>query len=305
MKTVRDIGEFGLIRTLARALPARRARIGIGDDCAVLPTGPRDRYLLFACDPVVEGVHYRAHTPPRLVGWKAMCRNLSDIAAMAGQPRWAVVSLGLRRQTSVRYVQGLYQGLRAAAAEFGCEIVGGDTTHVRHEQFIVVSILGDVERRRLATRAGAQPGDVVFVTGTLGGAQRGKHLRFTPRLVEARWLTRQTRVHALIDLSDGLASDLHRLAEASPRPIGFVLDAAAIPATRGLAAALRDGEDYELLFTLPPRAAATLPRRWRRAFRLPLSAIGRVVRQPGVILCHRDGTRERLTAGGYDHFLQR
>ena len=305
MKTVRDLGEFGLIRTLAKPLPTRHARLGIGDDCAVLPTTAPGRYLLFACDPVVEGVHYRPQTPPHRVGWKALCRNLSDIAAMSGQPRWAVVSLGLRPQTSVRYVQGLYQGLRAAAAKFGCEIVGGDTTHVVHEQFIVVSILGDVERHRLATRAGAQPGDIVFVTGSLGGSQRGKHLRFTPRLAEARWLSRRTRLHALIDLSDGLASDLHRLAEASPRPIGFELDAAAIPATGRLAAALRDGEDYELLFTLPARAAAALPRRWRRAFPLRLSAIGRVVRKPGVILCHRDGTRERLTAGGYDHFLQR
>ena len=140
MKTVRDIGEFGLIRQLSKNIPLA------GDDCAVLPGG-----LLLTCDPVVEGIHYLPGTPARRVGWKAMARNLSDIAAMGGRPRWAVVSLGLRPATPVRWVTQLYAGMHAAAGKFGCRIVGGDTTHVKHEQFVVVTMLGEAERPVMRT----------------------------------------------------------------------------------------------------------------------------------------------------------
>src|SRR5664280_1519659 len=136
MKTVRDIGEFGLIKKLCASVP--RA----GDDCAVLPSADPKKVLLYTCDPVVEGVHFRPSTPPRNIGWKAMARNLSDIAAMGGLPRWAVISIGLRPNTRVRWVKELYEGLRAAAGEFNCEIVGGDTTRVKHEQFVMVALVG-------------------------------------------------------------------------------------------------------------------------------------------------------------------
>ncbi len=145
-----------------------------------------------------------------------MARNLSDIAAMGGVPCWAVVSIGLRRNTDARWVKELYAGLRAAARKFGCQIVGGDTTHVKHEQFVVVALIGEVERARMTSRGGAKVGDSVFVTGTLGGSRRGKHLTFTPRIKEARWLVSNFPLHAMMDLSDGLSSDLQRLVEASP-----------------------------------------------------------------------------------------
>lgn len=215
--TVHDLGEFGLIRELQGIIgPARGSVVlGIGDDCAVLRGDNPDRHLLYTCDPVVEGVHYRQTDPPRRVGWKAMARNLSDIAAMGGVPRWAVVSIGLRRKTGARWVKELYAGLRAAARKFGCQIVGGDTTHVKHEQFVVVALIGEVERSRMTLRGDAKIGDSVLVTGTLGGSRRGKHLTFTPRLKEARWLVSNFPVHAMMDLSDGLSSDLQRLVEAS------------------------------------------------------------------------------------------
>jgi len=294
MKTIRDIGESGLIAQFARQLGPRDPAVvrGIGDDCAVL-RARRDRYLLYTCDPVIEGVHYLPATPARQVGWKAMARNLSDIAAMGGLPRWAVVSLGLRRDTPVRYVNDLYRGLRAAATPFGCAIVGGDTAHVRREQFVVVTLLGEVEPKRLVLRSGARPGDRVFVTGKLGGSLAGKHLTFTPRIREARWLTQHYRVHAMMDLSDGLASDLQRLVDASG--VGFDLRADAIPANGTLAAALGDGEDFELLFTLAPGDAGKLSRQW--TFRLPITEIGQVTKQRGIRL---DG--QPLMAKGYDHF---
>jgi thiamine-monophosphate kinase len=301
MKTIRDIGEFGLIRKLSKHIPLA------GDDCAILPGADPKKFLLYTCDPVVEATHFLPGTPPRHVGWKAMARNLSDIAAMGGRPLWAVVSIGLRTTTSVRWVEQLYAGLHAAARKFGCQIVGGDTTRVKHERFVVVALVGEVEKSRIARRSGAHVGDSVFVTGALGGSLRGKHLTFTPRIPEARWLVNSFPIHAMIDLSDGLSGDLQRLVEASPPGIGFEVFAAEVPVARAaqgsLPAALNDGEDFELLFTVDPRHVTTLRKKWARKFKLKLSEIGRVVRSPGKIaLIERDGTKRLLRPAGYDHF---
>ena len=310
--TVRDLGEFGLIRQLSAALGPSNSSVvaGIGDDCAVLRGIGIDKYLLYTCDPVVESIHYTLTDSARRVGWKAMARNLSDIAAMGGVPRWAVVSIGLRARTSVRWVTQLYAGLRAAARQFDCQIVGGDTTHVAHEQFVVVALIGEVEKSRLTLRRSAKLGDSVFVTGTLGGSLRGKHLTFTPRVREARWLVTHFPVHAMIDVSDGLSSDLQRLVDASQRGIGFEIHAAEIPIARAahgsLAAALNDGEDFELLFAIDPRHVTELRRNWARRFRTELTEIGRVVRSKyKLTLVERDGSRRLLASAGYDHFPAR
>lgn len=280
MNTVGDIGEFGLIGRLRKRIPLA------GDDCAVLPGG-----LLLTCDPVVEGIHYLPDTPPYRVGWKAMARNLSDIAAMAGVPRHAVASIGLRPSTTVRYVEQLYAGMHAVAGKFGCRIVGGDTTHVKREQFIVVTMLGEAKKPVL--RTGSKIGDSVFVTGTLG---LDRHLTFMPRVKEARWLAGHFDLHAMIDLSDGLASDARHLL----RPgIGIDLEAAEVPGK--LPAALTKGEDFELLFTIDPRDVTRLRRSWK--FPVRLTEIGRVVRgRAGVWLIGGDGRRQPLRPGGYDHF---
>ena len=306
---VDNLGEFGLIRQLQGVIgPARGSVVvGIGDDCAVMRGGHPDKYLLYTCDPVVEGVHYRRSDPPRRIGWKAMARNLSDIAAMGGKPNWAVVSIGLRRDTRAGWVKELYAGLRAAARKFDCQIVGGDTTHVKHEQFVVVALVGEVERTRMASRDGARVGDSILVTGKLGGSRRGKHLTFTPRVNEARWLVGNFPVHAMIDLSDGLSSDLQRLVEASRPGTAFEIHAAEIPiarAARGsLTAALRDGEDFELLFTIDPREVTALRKKWARRFALELTEIGRVVRsRRKVTIITVNGSRKPLAPAGYDHF---
>jgi thiamine-monophosphate kinase len=218
-----------------------------------------------------------------------MARNLSDIAAMGGTPRWAVVSLGLRPRTPVRYVQQLYAGLTAIAGKFGCRIGGGDTARVRGEQFIVVTLVGHADRPIL--RSGARVGDAVFVTGKLGGSfKSGKHLTFTPRIREARWLTKHFRIHAMLDISDGLASDLQRLVESSR--VGFDICSKKIPVNGSLRAALTDGEDFELLFTVSPRDAGKLCHKFYE--------IGRVIKKPVVLL---DG--KPLSAQGYDHFVTR
>ena len=163
----------------------------------------------------------------------------------------------------------------------------------------------------MTLRSGARIGDIVFVTGALGGSMRGKHLTFTPRVAEARWLVRHFRIHAMIDLSDGLSSDLRRCTEASRMRIGFEIDASRIPiahaAHGSLAAALNDGEDFELLFTIDPRYRAVLQRQWKRRFTTALTEIGRVVRARGAITLvnpdtGRRGARQRLQPRGYDHF---
>jgi thiamine-monophosphate kinase len=204
--------------------------VGIGDDAAVL-RGPGNRRLLVASDMLIEGVHFRRRgASPQQIGWKALACNVSDIAAMGGRPLWAVVSLGAPPSTPVRWVDGIYQGLARCARRFNVSLVGGDT--VRAPVVVLdVAITGTVERSHLTLRSGARVGDALFVTGRLGGSLRsGRHLRVVPRLREAQVLLRRVRIHAMIDLSDGLASDLWQMSRASE--VALRVEAARIPVSR-------------------------------------------------------------------------
>jgi thiamine-monophosphate kinase len=242
-----------------------------------------------------------------------LARNLSDIAAMGGVPRWAVVSLGLTTETRVATVDGIYRGMQAVANRFGVAIVGGDVTRTDGPLFVSVSLVGEVEKQRLKLRSAARAGEMVFITGTLGGSRLGKHLRFTPRIDEARWLARHFPVGAMMDVSDGLGSDLRRLAEASG--MGFDVLADAIPVsgaarrlakadgTTGLEHAWCDGEDFELLFTLPATRADDLLRRWYGKFELSLTPIGVVTAAPNRIrLIGKGGVKLAAGRRGYEHF---
>ncbi|HNQ88301.1 MAG TPA: thiamine-phosphate kinase [Verrucomicrobiota bacterium] len=307
--------EFALIHRLTKDLPANPAVIvGPGDDCAVLDIGLPDRWLLFKTDAVVEGVHFLPDTEPERLGHKALARPLSDIAAMAGQPTSAVVTLGLPPGFAVHRVDAVYAGLRRLADRHGVALVGGETTTNPGGWILSLAVVGTAPKDRCLRRAGARPGDALFVTGTLGGSAAGKHLDFEPRLAEARWLAQRFAVHAMIDLSDGLAGDLPHLL--APDNLGAELLARAIPISRDartrsrsgphpkspLLAALSDGEDFELLFALPPSQAVPLLDAWKPAFpSLPLSCIGTVTADPGIRLRDRHATRP-LEAHGYVHF---
>ena len=302
MATVSTLGEVRLIQRLARRLsrPAS-VLVGIGDDAAVLRGSGRQR-LLFASDMVVEGVHFtRRDVAPRWIGWKALAVNISDNAAMGGLPRYAVVSLGLPKQTPVRFVDALYGGLSGCAKRFGVAIVGGDT--VRAPVVVIdVAMLGTVHARYLVVRSGARVGDRIFVTGRLGGSlASGRHATFTPRLREAQWLVRHLPIHAMMDLSDGLASDLWQMARASRMTMRVEEDA--IPVSRAgktIWHALMDGEDFELLFTVPPRAARRMP---RSIGRTPLTAIGVVTRRGASVELVDARRRVRsLVPQGFQHF---
>lgn len=272
-------GEERLIHAIRRWLgPASpRAPFGIGDDCAVLP-GSRGRQLI-TVDPVVYGRHFDASVPPRAVGAKLLKRNLSDLAAMGGRPTAAVLALTLDGRVRQSWLEAFYRGLAACARRHGVPIVGGDITQADGIVAASLTLLGEAVGRRVLTRTGAKTGDWIYVTGRLGGSlASGHHFRFTPRLAEGAWFARRPEVRAMMDVSDGLAKDLHALTPPGTQP---ALTATMVPRRAGasLRAALTDGEDYELLLAVAKRADRTaLERAWAATFpRTPLTCIGRFV----------------------------
>ena len=309
------MNEFELIRRLTRSLPVNKSVVvGAGDDCAVLDLGLPERLLLFKTDAVVEGVHFKTGAAPQKVGHKALARCLSDVAAMAGTPSAALITLALPPNFAPPVIEALYEGLNSLARRHEVAIVGGETTTNPERMLISVALLGWVGRGKSVLRSGAEVGDALFVTGELGGSMAGKHLEFEPRLVEARWLAQQFSIHAMIDLSDGLAGDLPHILKASR--VGAELLSTSIPITRAarlqakaessakppLLAALTDGEDFELLFTVASREAVPLLDAWKRQFpQLALTCIGKITANQTITIRDKQGVRP-LTVHGYDHF---
>ncbi|MDB6021468.1 MAG: Thiamine-monophosphate kinase [Pedosphaera sp.] len=309
------MNEFQLIGRLIPSLPTNPSLVvGAGDDCAVVDLGLPDRVVLFKTDAVVEGIHFTAATPPEKVGHKALARCLSDIAAMAGTPNAALITLALPRNFDPAWVEQLYAGINALARQHGVSIAGGETTVNPERILISVALLGTAPRGKCILRSGALAGDALFVTGELGGSLAGRHLDFEPRLAEARWLADHFSVHAMIDLSDGLAGDLRHILKASH--VGAELLATAIPISRTarlaskaessakppLLAALTDGEDFELLFTVASRDAVPLLDAWKQQFpETKLTCIGKIIQGEGLTIRDKTGTRP-VPQHGYVHF---
>jgi thiamine-monophosphate kinase len=297
-----DLGEDEVVRELTSSLPTDGSVVaGAGDDCAVLEYGRMGHYQLFKTDCLVQDVHYFPDTPPKLVGRKALARALSDIAAMGGWPTQAVVTLVLSPNYHMSYAKEIYEGLSGVAREFGVSVVGGETARPAASSgrtaIISVSLLGLVEKGRCVLRSGGSEGDQIFVTGTLGGSIKGKHLQFQPRVWEGRWLSEHFKPSAMMDLSDGLAKDLPRLAKQSG--VGFQLVYQRVPKSPGceMKQALNDGEDYELLFTVPPDRAEALKASWSQIFPgLPLTNIGWLCSEEESMASEFDNL------GGWDHF---
>jgi thiamine-monophosphate kinase len=291
---LRGLGEAKLLAALLRGAPPARDLIrGPGDDCAVIGRPRAALWQLLKTDCVIEGVHFLRGEDPKKIGWKALARAVSDFAAMGGLPLHALITLAISPEEELERATGVYAGLKKCAARYGIGIVGGETARSPGPMFISVALSGEVERRFCVFRSGGRPADRLFVTGRLGGSLAGRHLTFQPRLAEGQWLAREFKVRAMIDLSDGLGADLPRLALASA--CGFRLDEPALPLNPGVTVkqALSDGEDYELLFALPPRSAAKLQKVWSRQFpKTPLSEIGELTRSP----------RRAKGPDGYDHF---
>lgn len=265
-----------LLERLLRLVPLpKQGILGPGDDCAAVPCG--GELLLLKTDCVAEGVHFTRDQDPAKVGWKALCRPLSDLAAMGGVPGEALITFFSPPEIDIGYWEKFYRGIGRAARRFGVTIAGGEMS--RQPKGIAVSVMltGRVASGKLVRRTGARVGDLIHVTGRLGGASRGHHLTFTPRLAEGRWIASRGYATAMMDLSDGLGADLPRLARASG--CGFEVDAVKVPRTPGSTAAqaLSDGEDYELLFTAKPENAPRLESEWKKAFpKTRLTCIGRM-----------------------------
>ena len=313
-RKISEIGEFEFISRLGLDLPDLPGVVkAVGDDTAVLGPDQEGRLFLLTTDTIVEQVHFLSSTPHFDVGWKAMASNISDIAAMGGRPMHAVVALSAPESIELSRLDELYDGMKAVADKFGVRIVGGDTTRSKQGLVITVTLTGQVERERVALRSAAKPGDQILVTGNLGGSIMGRHLSFEPRVKEAEYLVEHFSPLAMIDLSDGLASDISRITEQSG--VGARIIAEKVPVSedaRKLSQkdkvspvdhALFDGEDFELLIAMNPEKASKACEVFEREFDLCLTVVGEILLEAGkVVLVSGDNTEQELVAGGYDHF---
>jgi thiamine-monophosphate kinase len=333
--------EAQLIERIAKAVPSVRGprggakarsglRLGIGDDAAVLAPGRRDDWVL-SCDALVDGIHFRTESyPPDSVGYKALARATSDLAAMGAEARFFLLTLALPTRFRGEWLDRFLRGMRRAAQELGMRLAGGDTTR-SDKVSISITVIGEVGRDLAVTRSGARPGDLIYISGRLGRAALGlalmeargraarllapllkPHLYPPIRIELGNWLARHRVPSAMMDISDGLSTDLARLCGASG--VGAQLAAERIPCVRIPAAATRvlrgkpldplrmalhGGEDYELLFTVPRRNL-------KRLRSVPefgsCTAIGEIVRGGGIMLIDGKGRATRLEPLGWDPF---
>ena len=315
--TLAQIGEFGfLAQLLPKLWRGAGVIIGPGDDCALVET--RNSRFLVTTDVLIEDVHFRrGWLTPRQIGRRGFCVTASDLAAMGGRPRFVFVSVAAPPSTTVADLRRLHEGIAAAARENGASIAGGNLSRGR-ALFVSLTMIGDSPPRPLQ-RSGARPGDALYVTGDLGTAALGRQLlqggrsgsaiqRFRqpiPRLAVGALLARRRIASAAIDVSDGLLQDLHHLCVASG--VGARIDASMIPCTRpvrarGLALALSGGEDYELLYTVPPPRLASMERLKRR-LGCRITRIGQILpARAGICVVDATGAPVSLRHQGFDHF---
>lgn len=297
---MRKVGEFDLIQSLSKKIStSSRVINGIGDDAAVLRYSST-HYQLLATDMIVEGVHFTSRMPARYIGRKALAVNISDVAAMGGIPKSAVITLGVPKGFDIDFIKACYQGLIDLAQQYDIDIVGGDTV-AADTLMINVALTGLVPQKQVVLRSGARPKDWIFVSGPLGGSLKSAHhLRFEPRLKESRYLAQFYRPSSMIDISDGLASDIKHICSQSN--VGVILYKENIPRREKcfFEQAMTEGEDFELLFTLPPTRAKKMLKNTKYAFH----HIGYVTSQDqGMNYIDDTGKTRALIFKGYDHLI--
>lgn len=333
MTDIREVGEFGFIRRIQGGCLVRPegVTLGIGDDAAAFVV-PEGEVTLVTTDLLVERVHFLREAAPAVdLGHKALAVNLSDIAAMGGTAREAFVSIAVPGDCSLEDVEEIYRGMRSLALDFDVNILGGDTTASRADLILNVAVVGSVRETEMLRRGGARPGDRIFVTGGVGESRAGLHLilngipaeseafktlrrahcRPRPHLAEGRFLARSGAVHAAIDVSDGLSSDLAHLARASG--LGVRIEAGGLPVSAALsgfcrrfgfdpaAYALAGGEEYVLACAVDPAKAPDLARAFAARFGRPLYPIGEMT-PGGRLEVIRDGAVMPLPSAGWEHF---
>jgi len=298
---LKNLGEFNFINRMSKTIRLSSQVVkGIGDDAAVLKY-TKDKYLLFTTDMLLEGKHFHKGSSAGLVGRKALSSNISDIAAMGGIPKFAVISMGFPGSMNLKYADELYKGIRKVADKFSVDLVGGNTVG-SNKIIINIALIGEVEIKNLALRSKAKEKDAIFVTGNIGGSIKFKHLNFTPRLKEARFLVKNFRINSMIDISDGLLADLGHILEESNK--GVVIYEKTIAVSKDAIdfnSAMRDGEDFELIFTLPEKQADRLEDIW--PFKTRLSRIGQICNaRKGFSLIRKSGKSEKIKPTGFTHF---
>jgi len=335
---ISEIGEFGLINRISKdtIINPKNILLGIGDDCAAYYASP-DKIVLATCDMLVENIHFTLSTcSPRQLGRKAMAVNISDIASMGGIPCQALLSLGTASSTSVEFIDQLADGMKEEAKLFEVNIVGGDTVRSPLGLVINITLIGEVEPDLIVKRSTAKPGDLIMVTGELGGSAAGlillleekkyssvplniaeevksAHLSPVPRIKEGRIIARERLANSMIDISDGLASDLTQICGASA--VGAKVYASKIPILSAakevgglikrspLDLALYGGEDYELLFTVSPKEADDVIKLLKKELGTRVSVIGEIKEeQEGIKLEDLQGKVSDLQPKGYNHF---
>jgi len=335
-KTIEEIGEFGFIRSIMeKCLYSPESVIqGIGDDCAVIgPYGPYEgKVLLITTDLLIEDIHFlMGKITPRELGAKAVAVNLSDIAAMGGTARHIFVSLAMPRGMAMDTMEEVYAGMKDLCRRYGVNLLGGDTSSSPRGLFINVTVMGEAAEEEVLYRKGASPGDLIYVTGTLGDAAAGlkllkgelpapgdlrdvlvaAHNRPEPRLEAGRLVAQSRLASAMIDISDGLLADLHHICEESK--VGAQILQERVPVSRELSSlckandlnafhmALSGGEDYQLLFTVPKKNAESIERQIKQQGHPPFR-IGKITAEEGVRLVSPHGTDGEITQRGFDHF---
>ncbi|MCR4410162.1 MAG: thiamine-phosphate kinase [Candidatus Saccharicenans sp.] len=333
---IEDLGEFGFIARFSRHFLKKLPPgvLGIGDDCAVIPWKGRKK-LLVTTDLLIDGVHFLKDRISALdLGYKSLAVNLSDIAAMGGNPRWAFLSIAIPAETEIAWLDEFFRGWRQLARRTGVDLLGGDTTKSRGGLVLNVVILGEADGKHLRYRSSARPGDIVAVTGNLGDSEGGlrlilkgeekgrikpeekylirRHYRPRPHLEEGRFLAGQPEVRAMMDVSDGIDSDLRRIMERSDCGVRVFLEQLPIsPALKKCASryhwnldevAVAGGEDYCLLLTVAPEKFTGLAEKFFRRFGRPLPAIGQIAGEKNRLRYFRDGHQVELKKSGYDHF---
>lgn len=295
----KDLGEFKLIERFRKQIKQDSSVVvGSGDDCAVLKFDQKN-YQLFTCDMIVENVDFTLKDNPYLIGRKSIAISISDIASSCGLPRHCLISLGFPKNTPIKFLDQLFKGMLDICKEYSINIVGGDLSS-SNKVVIDVSMIGLVKKKYLSLRNMAKPGDLIFVTGELGGSISGKHFKFTPRVREAQFLSGNFKINAMIDISDGLANDLGHILSQSR--VGALICEDLIPLSAqasGLSDALNSGEDFELVFTMPQKDAKKLLRRRIINFRL----IGEILdKKYGFKLAYSSGKIRDIKTKGFTHF---
>ena len=332
---IKEIGEFGLIERIKKMLsrPPAEVFVGIDDDAAAYAVSA-DTLQLITTDILVEHVHFNMeYITFSQLGWRSLAANLSDIAAMAGTPQYAVVSIAIPEKIKVESIEELYGGMQELADLFSVSVIGGDTTRSRSGLVVNIAVMGSVDKQKIALRSAAMPGDAIFVTGALGGSMAGlqvlsknkaglkadavirKHLTPMPRVKEAEFLSHHIDIHAMIDVSDGLASEVGHICKCSG--VGVEIEEVLIPIddeTRVVAAkfdddaleyALSGGEDFELVFTADEKAVNAVKVKFEEQFSIQLSKIGTVTpAERGIVLCTKQNRIKQLNESGWNHFSQ-